>query len=193
MFAVMLFKTADSANAQTVDEWRATEGEQPKSEQKTPGGYAGVTPGKGNNLPRVEELRGKPGTWVTWPGFMMLSNGGSRLFLQTTADIDYKIINNGRKLVLKLNNTKVYLSNNRNPLITTHFNTPIKQAYIKKKGKGLELHVLLKKDVKGEISQNTDQDGYQYLFIDYPAGDYLQNVTKPTESSSEAPPASDLY
>ena len=65
MVAVLV--AAALALAQSQEEWREvadSEGGTLKLEQT----YHGTKPGAGNTLPRVDELKGLPGTWVTWPG-----------------------------------------------------------------------------------------------------------------------------
>ena len=163
--------------AQAQDDWRA--GEPPgEQEVKLKQGYTGVRPGSGNNLPRVEELRDKPGTWVTWPGFLMMQDGTSRLFLQTTVPVAYAINEKNKRISLKLKKAKVHLRNNRNPLVTVHFNTPLNRAYLKKSRKSLDLIMELRKSVFPAISQTVDGDGYHYLFIDFPPGNYPSAVDK---------------
>ncbi len=179
---ILLAGSSIAVRAQSPEEWRTTEeGNTEKPTLVPQQFYNGVTPGSGNNLPRVEELRGKTGTWVTWPGFMMRITGGSRIFIQTTVALDYGLQEKKKKLVLKLRDAKVFLSNNRNPLVTTHFNTPVKRAYIKKRKKRSELVVELKVESSPQITQMVDQDGYHYLFIDFPEGTY------PTATGSARP------
>ena len=166
---------AGGAFAQSTEEWRATEDGENASKVKLEQNYHGVKPGSGNNLPKVEELKNLSGVWVTWPGFTMREDGGSRIFLQTTVAVDYvveKKKKNKKRIVIKLKDARVHLSNNRNPLITTHFNTPIKRAALKKRKKSLDLIIELKTPAQHKISQTTDPDGYHYLFIDFPEGDY---------------------
>jgi hypothetical protein len=168
----VLTAMAAVVQAQSREDWRATEdGEKapPVSLQQS---YHGVVPGSGNNLPRVEELRNKPGTWVTWPGFTMRPDGGSRVFLQTTVALLFDIDEKKKRVTLRFNEARVHLSNNRNPLVTTHFNTPMSRVYLKKRRKTLDLILELKVDATPEISQMTDQDGYHYLFVDFPPGTY---------------------
>ena len=177
--------TVSAALAEGPDEWRKTE--TPAAEQKITlrQHYTGVKPGQGNNLPRVEELKGKTGTWVTWPGFMPLENGGSRLFIQATESLHYSISDKGLRVTLTFKNAKVHLSNNRNPLVTTHFNTPLKRAYLKRHKKSTELVLELKVNTTPEISQMTDADGYQYLFVDFAPGNYpLVETSRPLSTYS---------
>ena len=136
--------------------------------------YRGTRPGTGNPLPRVAELQQKQGLWITWPGFMMNDNGGSRVFLQTTGPLKYKMKTQKKKIVLSFKNTQVYLYNNRNPLVTEHFNTPIARINLKRRNKRTELILSLKVDAVPSVSQLTDADGYNYFFIDFAPGNYPQ-------------------
>ena len=88
--ALLLGPMANATRAQTVEDWRATEDAEQKEVPKLEQRYHGVVPGSGNPLPQVEELKGKEGTWVTWPGFTMRRDGGSRIFLQTTIALGYQ-------------------------------------------------------------------------------------------------------
>lgn len=159
------------ASAQTKEQWRATEkgtSSQSNSPQDS-NQYSGVIPGQGNNLPRVAELNQKSGVWVTWPGFSMLPDGTSQLFLQTTSSLTYTTKKSGNIFIINLGKVSVYLGNNRNPLVTTHFKTPLKRAYFKTKKKKLSLILEMKNDVQPELLQQSQQDGYNYLLVKFPA------------------------
>ena len=161
-----------SVYAQSQKEWRRTENEPSRPPKKVQKPYEGVTPGTGNSLPRVEELRNQAGTWVTWPGFTKVKDGGSQVFIQTTVSVVYEVIEKKRVITIKLKDAEVYLSNNRNPLVTTHINTPLKRAYLKKRKRDVSLVLELKQKSTFEISQRHDRDGYHYLFVDFPPGRY---------------------
>lgn len=137
---------------------------------QSPGEYPGVVPGGGNNLPRVAELKNKQGTWVTWPGFLSAPDGSSRIFLQTTGQFTYERTDESQKIVLLIDNAKVFLNNNRNVLETSHFPTPVKRAYLKNIKKKLALIIELRTPAQASISQTTEADGYSYLIIDFPPG-----------------------
>lgn len=143
------------------------------AQAQEPGGYQGVVPGNGNNLPRVAEIKSKSGTWVTWPGFISLPDGGSRIFLQTTGAISYKRADEKSKIVITIDNASVFLNNNRNSLETSHFNTPVNRVYLKsQKKKKLLLIIELRAQAEALVSQSIDPDGFSYLFVDFPAGQY---------------------
>jgi hypothetical protein len=168
---ISVLVAAALALAQSQDDWReATDGEGGTLNLEQ--SYHGTTPGTGNTLPRVEELKGMPGTWVTWPGFIMLPDGSSRIFLQTTRPIDYKRSDKKRRTTLRLANAEVFLRNNRNPLVTIHFNTPVRRAYLKRMKGVVDLIIEMKVAASASIAQFADQDGYHYLFVDFPAGQY---------------------
>lgn len=171
------------ATAQTREDWRETEEKKSTPSLELVQGYHGVTPGSGNNLPKIDELKGKEGNWITWPGFTMLPNGGSRIFLQSTMAIKYNTLPDKKKaVILQLENMNVHLSNNCNPLVTRNFNTPLEKVFLKKQKKTntFDLVLLLRVDQKPTVTQATGQDGYYYLFIDFPAGDY-PTIEKDTE------------
>jgi len=165
-----------TALAQSPSEWRSTETKDTLKEPTLSSmDYKGVKPGKGNPLPRVEQLRGQTENWVTWPGFMPLTQG-SRVFLQTTRPVEFERQSGDRSLTLVLKGCKVFLRNNRNPLIAEHFNTPVRRAWLKETGtrkdRKIELLIALKTNIEPQISQYTDNDGFQYLLIDFPPGDF---------------------
>jgi hypothetical protein len=168
--AGLVTASATSGGAQTQQDWREAGGAaEPFTLEQ---GYHGTRPGDGNRLPRVEELRGKPGGWVTWPGFLMREDGGSRVFLQTTRPLQYRRSAGKLRFTLHFEDAKVHLNNNRNPLVTAFFNTPVKRAWLKRRGKNVDLVVELKQAAAEAVTQFSDNDGYHYLFIDFPPGDY---------------------
>ena len=162
---------AQLATAQSPDDWReaGNSGDQLTLDQS----YHGTIPGGGNTLPRVEEIRNLPGNWVTWPGFIMRPDGGSRIFLQTTHQLEYTQTTKKNRTYLQFTDASIHLSNNQNPLVTIHFNTPVRRAYLKRKHKKkVDLVIEMKVAATPSITQYVDQDGYNYLIVDFPPGEY---------------------
>ena len=185
LLLAFLFVCSHIATAQSPTEWRDASGKESTKELTLNQKYQGTTPGKGNTLPKVEEIKAKTdGNWITWPGFVMNKNGTSRLFIQTTSPISYKKTKKANRVSLSFTKTKIFLSNNRNPLVTVHFNTPMKRAYLRYKKKAAELIIELKTSVTFNIHQVSYDDGYHYLFVDFPSGDYP--TKEDTKSSIEA-------
>ncbi|MDD5307875.1 MAG: hypothetical protein PHU25_11195 [Deltaproteobacteria bacterium] len=175
---------AQAADAQSVEDWRKTEEPaQTAAPLVLVQSYQGVVPGSGNTLPRVAELKGKPGIWVTWPGFIMRADGGSRIFLQTTGALSYERTDKNKKIVLRFYDTKIYLSNNQNPLVTSHFNCPVNRAYLKKTRKYVELVLEMRAAEAPAITQEKDADGYTYFFVDFASGNFPPPPPPPESSA----------
>jgi len=171
--AVATAVAVSAALAQTKEEWRdAKEGEGTAQQLVLAQSYHGTVPGMGNALPRVEEIKGKPGNWITWPGFLMRPDGGSRLFIQTTKELAFEKVAKKNRVQLQFQDTRVHLNNNRNPLVTVNFNTPLKTAFLKRHPKRIDLVMELKESVEIVVTQHVDPDGYCYLFVDFQPGKY---------------------
>jgi len=162
-----------AALAQTKEEWRdAKEGAGTSQQLVLAQSYHGTVPGMGNALPRVDEIKGRPGNWITWPGFLMRPDGGSRLFIQTTKELAFEKVTKKNRVQLQFRDTRVHLNNNRNPLVTVNFNTPLRTAFLKRHPKRVDLVMELKESVEIVVTQHVDPDGYCYLFVDFQPGKY---------------------
>ncbi len=183
------------APAQSSSEWRDARESGAAPAFTLVQSYHGTTPGTGNNLPKVEELKGKDGSWITWPGFMMKTDGSSRIFLQTTSPLEYLQKTKNKIVTLTFKDTSIYLSNNQNPLVTLHFNTPLRKAHLKRSKKNAELVMEMKVDAPISIMQVSIEDGYSYLFIDFPTGQYPiggEYGARPSFDRDEIPPGEDM-
>lgn len=129
--------------------------------------YEGVTPGAKNPPPKAESI-GKGAVMVTWPGFQMLTNGGSRFFVQITEPVKVVTKKTPTQFVLTLRNTRVHLKNNWRPLETEFFDTPVKRAEVKRSGKrDLKMVFELREDVTPTVTEERHKDGYFYVFVDF--------------------------
>ena len=138
--------------------------------QFEPGYYRGVVPGENHVPPRARWLKRTRRNFVTWPGFEMTSSG-SRIFVQTTHPVTYERADEPNRIVLILHDTRIHLRNNRNPLVTEHFNTPVARAYLRYR-RGNTLLVL---DMKVESSPSIRQmseGNYHFVMLEFPPGNY---------------------
>ncbi|MEO7110937.1 MAG: hypothetical protein ABI183_10915 [Polyangiaceae bacterium] len=124
------------------------------------------------------------GPVATLPGFELLPEGGSRLFVQLTATVQVaeKTVAGGLTYVLK--GARILKRNNENALITVHFNTPVSRARLLPAGGDLHFVVDLRQNVKPTWKLVPAKDGATVLQIDFPGGDYL-----PHDASSDGPPS----
>ena len=131
------------------------------------GVYGGVAPGGENPPPKAESIP-KGAVMVTWPGFQMLEEGGSRFFLQTSRPVKYETKKSPGKFVLVLKNVRVHLKNNWRPLETEFFDTPVLRATVERRGRrNVAMVFELRDDVTPSIKREKGKDGYAYIMIDF--------------------------
>ncbi len=143
-------------------------------EARRVGEYAGVRPGTANPPPRQRALQRarSRGTVVTWPGFE--ERGGGRFFLQTTGTISTEVQTSPGKVEVILRGARTHVRNTRRWLHTRFFNTPVRRARIERRGRrDLAFVFEMRQDVRPNVTTGPGEGGYQYLFVDFPAGDYL--------------------
>ncbi len=138
------------------------------------------------------------GPVATLPGFELLPEGGSRLFVQLTANVQVaeKSVAGGLTYVLK--GAHIVKRNNENALVTVHFNTPVTRARLLPAGGDLHFVVDLRQNVKPTWKLVPAKDGATVLQIDFPGGDYLPHDASPdsaptaaaSDASKSAKPAS---
>ncbi len=131
--------------------------------------YPGVVPGSGHAPPRARAMKGKA-RLLTWPGFQPKTDGTSRFFLQTSRPVEVVEKRGKKRFELLLRETRVHLSNTLRPLVTRHFDTPVVRALVKRRGrKGVAIVFDLREDVSPVVSQKVEKDGYNYVYVDFPA------------------------
>ena len=128
--------------------------------------YEGVTPGTDNPPPRAQRLN-KRDRVVTWPGFQVLSNGSSRFFVQSTRPVSFDVRKSNKRFEVLIRRNKIHLANNRHPLETQHFETPVTRAYLKPRGRDVALVFELRDKVTPTVTQKRSDDGYNYLFVEF--------------------------
>jgi hypothetical protein len=136
-------------------------------------GYNGVVPGS-SAVP--EHLAAQPGgaPVVTWPGFQMTPDGGSRVFVQTTHEAKPELKREGGNVVVTILGVSLPPGNSRLPLETHFFNTPLKNARLKPREGGVSIVLELKAGstavptVRAEKADN----GFYFVYVEFPPGNY---------------------
>jgi len=148
------------------------------------GVYPGVVPGARHAPPRARRLAKTRHTFVTWPGFEM-TGSGSRFFVQTTRPITWRRADEPNRIVLVFEKTRIHLRNNRNPLVTDHFNTPVSRAFLRRQRRDTLLVLEMKVGSEPRIHQSVEGE-YHFLFIEFPEGTYpVPSGTTPTAVPDE--------
>src|SRR6476659_7905146 len=90
-------------------------------------GYAGVVPGTDTVPGSVAGAAGSQ-TTVTWPGFQVLGDGGTRVFVQTSGPVQPELKRDGANWLVIIPGVLLPRGNVRLPLDTHFFNTPVTTA-----------------------------------------------------------------
>ncbi|MGH7280240.1 MAG: hypothetical protein ACRELY_01850 [Polyangiaceae bacterium] len=176
--------TAESAGGASTDSTTTTAptaSAAPTSTSAPTMGYAygdGSHHAKDGSAPRAHaraRLRHVAGPIATLPGFLLLPEGGSRLFVELTQNVrvEEKPMAGGITYVLK--GAHVVKRNNENALVTVHFNTPVTRARLIPRGGDLHFVVELRQNVKPTWKLVPAKDGAAVLQIDFPGGNFLPN------------------
>jgi hypothetical protein len=117
---------------------------------------------------------------VTFAGFHVFDDGTSRIFVKITKDVPVEAKRQGKQVDFLLRGAKVVVKNNKNPLITKEFVSPVMVARLVSEKEGVVLRVELREAVTPTHRVSRHPDGSVTLHIDFPA----QGTRK-----TEAPPA----
>jgi hypothetical protein len=135
--------------------------------------YAGVVPGTSNVPDRIAAQPGQAAL-VTWPGFQMLPSGGSRVFVQTSVEVKPELKREGTSIVLVLPEVSVPAGNNRLPLDTHFFNTPVTAVRTKvgEGGRGVMVVLSVRAEVAPVLRTERAANGYFFTYVDFAPGQY---------------------
>jgi hypothetical protein len=149
--------------------------------------YAGVKPG-GDERPATTAKPGSTPAAITWPGFQMMPDGGSRVFVQITTQVDVSAALVNGQIIVDLGDVAIAGRNNRRPLITKFFNTPVTLVEVKRAKKRTTLILSMREPIEPRVSHERAESGYHFVYLDFPPGNYLANGAE----VAAAAPAVDL-
>ncbi|HWZ88320.1 MAG TPA: thrombospondin type 3 repeat-containing protein, partial [Polyangiaceae bacterium] len=118
---------------------------------------------------------------LTFAGFRSFDDGSSLVFVELSGPVTVDVKKTRGTVVYTLENTRVPLRNNRNPLLTAEFPSSLRRATIKPKKKAVELTIELKADVE-PAHQLVQRGGATVLEIRLP-----KPPAMPTPNPSRAP------
>jgi hypothetical protein len=138
------------------------------------GTYMGVVPGAAS-APSPAHPASKGPPTITWPGFQMRPDGSSRVFIQSTAPIEPKVLPAADgKFALRLPGARVAAQTNRLPLDTRFFNTPVTKVSVSVAGAGATVQLDMRAPVTPHVSSERSGSGYYFTYIDLPKGEYIK-------------------
>jgi hypothetical protein len=119
----------------------------------------------------------------------VLPNGVSELVLRVSKRIDVRMQKANGRVVFVLPSVQVGVRNNTNPLITTHFDTPLARARLIEHKEGAELVLELREAVVPKFSVSDAPGGAISLLITLPppARSYSEQRAPMTSSGALLP------
>jgi hypothetical protein len=130
----------------------------------------------------VKAAAAKPsGPIATLPGFEMLGDGSSRVFVQLTQPVPVEERKAKGSLTYVLKGAHVTVHNNTNPLVTVHFNTPVREARLRPAGADLLLVIDLRAQTTPSWKITPAKDGAAILQIDFPKGSFVPSTPEPAK------------
>ena len=150
-------------------------------------------PGRRPPPPRPRRARiasSSGGPVATLPGFEMLADGASHLFVELTQNVQVEERRGQgeakNRITYFLKGARVLHRNNENTLVTVFFNTPVDRARLQPTTGGLNFIVDLRTDVTPTWKLSPGKDSSAILEILFPSGDYLKNGSGAGTSSAGA-------
>jgi hypothetical protein len=110
---------------------------------------------------------------ATLPGFEMMPDGGSRLFVELTRTVPVEEKKAAGTITYVLKGAHIDKRNNANALVTVHFNTPVTRARLIPSGRDLHFVIDLRQNAVPTWKLAPAKDGSSILQIDFAKGDFL--------------------
>jgi hypothetical protein len=151
-------------------------------------GWSDPKPRKASHPPRASRRVRPDSPDAIMPGFEMLADGSTRLFVELSKPVAYETKTNGNVITCVLKGAHVDKRNNYNPLVTVHFNTPVTSARLEPHGRDLWFVVALRAKVQPTVTLDPAKDGSSMLRVEFAKGDYLPSAG-PAGSSPDDTPA----
>ena len=157
-----------------------------------PGSSASASPGHADGAaavkrktPRTSKGMHRPNAPIaTFPGFRLLPEGGSRVYVELTHAVTVEQHQSGTNLSFTLKGAEVLAKNNKNALVTTHFSTPMNRARLVPVKGDVELVIELRKPVNVTQQVVPGENGAARLEVDFPAGDFPADTAPLSAPSS---------
>ncbi|MFT3922741.1 MAG: hypothetical protein QM778_09420 [Myxococcales bacterium] len=147
-------------------------------------GYGGVVPGSNAVPGSVASSPATAGAQVTWPGFQVLEDGGTRVFVQTNVAVQPELKKDGQNWLVVIPGVSLPKGNARLPLDTHFFNTPVTSARMQplhsagkrrrkhQVGTGVTVLLEMRAPVTPKLRTEKAPNGYFFTYIEFAAGKY---------------------
>ncbi len=155
-------------------------------------GTAGQSPSSKVRFGKFGRASGKAGQptgpMATLPGFRMLDGGESRVYVELSGHIDVVPRIQSTTLVFTLKGARVSCGNNRNPLLTSHFATPVARVQLVPHGADVDLIIDLRTPAAPTHRLvDIPATGGVRVEVDFPSVMPQKGVEPPATSSATPP------
>ena len=127
------------------------------------------------------------GPVATYPGFRMLPDGGSRVFVSVSKKVPITEHKAQGRVVYRMRGVQAPIRTNRLPLLTSFFPTPVGRIQLVEQGTDLDLVIELRAPSEAK-HQLLGADGGLLLQVDFPKAENL-GVAPPVSAAPEKPRA----
>ncbi len=160
--------------------------EAPKAPVRPMGGYGySDKPTRRVGRPHAQVVRSGPS--ASFPAFAAADGGGSRLSVQLSAPVQVEELRAAGSITYVLKGAHVRRHNDTHPLVTVHFNTPVREAHLVMRGADLHLVVELRAPSTPSFKVSPGQGGAATLEIDFPKGEFLPPDAEAPGAAPAAP------
>lgn len=119
------------------------------------------------------------------PEFVLTRDGLSRVTVQLSRHVDVVVSSKRREYTFALRNVQVAVQNDKNPLVTTHFSTPIANVKLRSKGNDAELIISLREPASPHHDLRDAPDGTTILEVTVPKSTRSVNAHPPNQIRGE--------
>jgi hypothetical protein len=107
---------------------------------------------------------------LVWTGFQV-TDEGSRVFVQTTAEVELEVVTGKGGVTVTLHNCRIHMRNNSRTLDTRFFTSPVQQVSVHQRHRDVKLDIALKGPAQPTQRQEAGPDGTHFWVIDFAASE----------------------
>jgi len=137
------------------------------AQKDVPPVFSVVPGGRGSPLSTAPR-RGTP--QLVWTGFQV-TDSGSRVFVQTTAEVELKVENAKGGVTVTLHNCRVHMRNNSRMLDTRFFASPVERIAVHQRRRDIQLDIALREPAQSTPRQEAGPGGTHFWVIDFAPSD----------------------
>lgn len=149
-------------------------------------GKAGKPAKAGAASKSSQSRKGQTGAAVVEPGFSLLDSGGSRFFVELGQAVPIEQRKAKGSITFVLKGARNTFRNNLNPLVTEHFNTPVRRAKLQRAGRDLLFVMELRQDVAATHQTVTNKEGHAVFQVDFGPGTFVKDAPAPVPEPAAA-------